>query len=145
MARYFAGEVIEVQGWGGNRLNPTIDFEDVATVNLRFEKGTVGNMTNTSNVRTGRYALELMGADFHVQINYSANRLTGHIGDDKLDIGGGETGYALQVVRFIDAVKSGNRALIRSDYEDGVKSLALTLAANESLQTGESIEVPKIS
>lgn len=40
---------------------------------------------------------------------------------------------------FIEAVKTGNRSLIRSDYSDGAKTLALTLAANRSLETGEVV------
>lgn len=40
---------------------------------------------------------------------------------------------------FIDAVKTGNQSAIRSPYEDACKSLALTLACNESIRTGKEV------
>jgi len=42
---------------------------------------------------------------------------------------------------FLDAVKSGDPSKIRSPYSDACKSLALTLACNESLFTGKVIEL----
>ena len=40
---------------------------------------------------------------------------------------------------FLDAVKSGDPAKIRSPYADACKSLALTLACNESIRTGKEV------
>ncbi|MFR3483082.1 MAG: Gfo/Idh/MocA family protein [Clostridia bacterium] len=42
---------------------------------------------------------------------------------------------------FIDAVLSGDPSKIRSPYEDAVRSLAFTLACNESLDTGLPVKV----
>ncbi len=43
---------------------------------------------------------------------------------------------------FVDAVDgSGDPALIRSDYADGLKSLAVTLAMNESARTGQVVRL----
>jgi len=144
LARYFCGEVTEVHGWGGSRLNPAIDFEDVTTVNLRFANGTVGNVTSTSLVRTGRYTLELLGADWHLILEGAANRMRGHIGGETVEFQAAESGYYIQVERFIRAVRENKPEMIRSDFADGVRSLALTLAANESMQTGDAIQVPHI-
>jgi myo-inositol 2-dehydrogenase/D-chiro-inositol 1-dehydrogenase len=40
---------------------------------------------------------------------------------------------------FLDAVKTNNQSLVRSPYADACKSLALTLACNESIATGKEI------
>jgi predicted dehydrogenase len=40
---------------------------------------------------------------------------------------------------FLDAVKTNNPKLVRSPYADACKSLALTLACNESIATGKEI------
>jgi predicted dehydrogenase len=40
---------------------------------------------------------------------------------------------------FIDAIKTGDPSLIKSPYADACRSLALTLACNESLATGREI------
>ena len=42
---------------------------------------------------------------------------------------------------FIDAVKTGNPAKIRSPYADACKSLALTLACNQSIATGLPVDL----
>ncbi|MEG1427580.1 MAG: hypothetical protein RSC76_07825, partial [Oscillospiraceae bacterium] len=39
---------------------------------------------------------------------------------------------------FIDAVKTGDRYQIKSPYEDAVKTLQVTLLANESMASGEA-------
>jgi len=40
---------------------------------------------------------------------------------------------------FIDAVRSGDTSAIRSPYEDALKTLALCLACNESIETGKVV------
>ncbi|MBT3267689.1 Gfo/Idh/MocA family oxidoreductase [Candidatus Poribacteria bacterium] len=145
LARSFCGEAAQAHGWGGAALNPRIDFEDVTTVNIRFEGGAVGAMTSTSNVRTGKYSLELIGNDFHLTLNYGANRMAGHVGEETVEYEAAESGYYIQVERFIRAVREGDASLNRSDYADAARSLALTLAANETLRTGQVVDVPKIA
>jgi hypothetical protein len=48
-----------------------------------------------------------------------------------------KTGQSIDRV-FVDAVKSGNDSKIRSPYSDAVRSLAVSLAMNES---GKSCKV----
>ena len=40
---------------------------------------------------------------------------------------------------FIDAIKTGDGSLVRSPYQDGLKSLKLAFAANRSMETGETV------
>ena len=40
---------------------------------------------------------------------------------------------------FIEAIRTGDPSLIRSDYRDGLISCAVTLAMNESAQTGQPV------
>ena len=42
---------------------------------------------------------------------------------------------------FLDAIKSGDPSAIRSPYSDAVKSLRLTLACNDSINTGKVIDL----
>jgi hypothetical protein len=42
---------------------------------------------------------------------------------------------------FLEAIRSGDGSRIRSSYADAVKSLAVSLAANESYQTGKPVAV----
>ena len=145
-ARYFCGEAERVQGWGTDHLNPSIDFEDSATVNILFENGVCGNITSTSIAhRTGLYSLQLIGDGFHLNLNYGGNHMSGNADGNAVDFRAQESGYYIQVERFVRAVRDGETDLIRSDFEDGLKSLALTLAANDALRSGNIEEVPKIN
>jgi len=52
----------------------------------------------------------------------------------------GDAGYLCDRT-FIDAVLSGDASQIRSPYEDAVKTLAFTLACNQSMDTGSPVTV----
>lgn len=45
---------------------------------------------------------------------------------------------------FLDAVKNNQPELIRSPYADACKSLALTLACNQSIQSGQAIDLSQV-
>jgi hypothetical protein len=42
---------------------------------------------------------------------------------------------------FVDAVRLNDPSLIRSNYDDAVRTLAVTLAADESARTGQPVDV----
>lgn len=44
---------------------------------------------------------------------------------------------------FIEAVISGDGSKIRSPYRDALKSVAFTMACNESMATGKSVRIPQ--
>ena len=68
--------------------------------------------------------------------------MQGNIEGKAIDYDGEEEGYYRQVEHFIKAVETENQGIIRSDYADAVKTLAVTIAANKSLESGkvESVE-----
>jgi hypothetical protein len=49
--------------------------------------------------------------------------------------------YLRESEAFLEAIRTGNRSLIRSDYSDGVRTLAVTLAADESGRMGAVVTV----
>lgn len=56
-------------------------------------------------------------------------------------IQGEESIFSIEDRAFIDAVKSGNRNGIRTDYADGLKTAEVALAANRSMETGEPVRL----
>jgi len=48
---------------------------------------------------------------------------------------------ALEDEIFIEAVKNNDPSRIKSDYSDGLKTLEVTLAANESMEKKEIISL----
>lgn len=51
----------------------------------------------------------------------------------------GEEQTGIQDNIFLDAVRTGDRSKLRTDYHDAVKSMKLCMACNESIETGKTI------
>jgi predicted dehydrogenase len=142
LLRYLMGEVVEAHAYGHTGIAPDIaDFEDSTTVNLRFASGGVGNVVSTcaANAPEG-FALELSGRDLYLKLVMDT-QLRGSIEGESLSFDGQETGYFRQVEQFLRAVEAKDQSLVRSSYADAMKTLAVTLAADHSLDTGEVEQV----
>jgi myo-inositol 2-dehydrogenase/D-chiro-inositol 1-dehydrogenase len=50
---------------------------------------------------------------------------------------GEEAGYFRQIAEFLEAVRTRDQSRVRSSYADALRTLAVTDAANRSLQTGQ--------
>jgi predicted dehydrogenase len=138
LLRHFLGEVDEVHAFGHRGAGADIaDFEDSTVCNLRFSSGAVGNVTSTCVSRAAEgFAVELSGRDLHLRLTLDT-RLIGQIDGEPIEYTGEETGYYRQVEYFLRAVRQKDPSLVRSFYSDAVRTLALTLAVNRSLQSGE--------
>jgi len=68
-------------------------------------------------------------------------KLTGRVFGSNVDYTGAERGYFRQVKRFLEAVEKRDQSLVLTDYADGVKTLAVTLAANLSMRSGQAVRV----
>jgi predicted dehydrogenase len=145
LLRLFMGEVEAVQAFGHLGGDKDLaDFEDSTTVNVHFKSGAVGNVVSTSISRAAEgFAAEFSGKDVFARLLFD-NQLSGWIDGDPIDYTGDEEGYRRQVEVFLRAVKEKNQALLRSPYEDAVRTLAVTLAATRSLQTGKIEPVPHV-
>ena len=136
LLRYFFGDVFEVLAFGKKEVQFT-DFDDCTTCNMKFSSGAVGNVTSTCVARAeGGFATELVGNDIYLKLTHDT-KLQGNIEGNTIDYEGKESGYYRQIENFIKAVKTENQEMIRTDYADAVKTLAVTIAANKSLETGK--------
>jgi hypothetical protein len=99
-----------------------------------FASGAVGNISNTCILEGyGRSSLRVMAKGFTLEIFW--NKLTWASTEGPGEFEQTENGYLGEDIAFIEAIK-GNRRLVNSDYADGVKTLAVTLAANLSAAEG---------
>jgi len=142
MARYLCGEITEVQAFGTQQVMdevyPDFDIWDAATANLQFANGAVGTISNTCMVHTwGESSLRVMAHDFTVRI--LGNSLTWTDKEGEGEYLKEVDGYQGEDDAFVAAVKTGDRSLIHSDYADAVRTLAVTVATNESVQTGGQV------
>ena len=142
LIRYFLGDVANVHAYGIKGVSEDIaDFEECTVCNLQFESGAVGNITSTCVARAhDNFATELIGDDIYLKLTHDLG-LRGQIGGEGIDYTGTEAGYFRQVEQFIKAVDANDQGLVLSSYADAAKSLAVTLAANRSLETGEVEQV----
>ena len=142
LIRYFLGDVTSVHAYGIKGVsNGIADFEECTVCNMQFESGAVGSITSTCVARAHEnFATELVGDDLYLKLTHDLG-LRGQIGGEGVDYTGTEAGYFRQVEQFINAVDANDQGLVLSSYADAVKTLAVTLAANRSLETRQVEQV----
>jgi len=133
--RYLCGEVVEVRALRASRELTHIDCADVHAVQLIFESGALGDLTTLWAYDPNDWSMTNV-----VHISFD-DRILRWCADGSTLLGGDEPqtleGQDKSIERvFVDAVRSGDRSQILSDYDDGVRSLALALAVNQSAEQG---------
>ncbi len=129
---------------GQDGVSEEYDTDDHSTAVIRFENNVTATLVSGCyskgiRPRCGLYiALDDMVLDYRLR-----NNLIISTPEYTLDIPRRVDQTAILDRAFIDAVRTGDRSLIRSDYEDALKSLRLAFAANRSMETGEVIYFDK--
>jgi len=138
LLRYFLGDVTEVQAFGLKGVSGDIaDFDECTVCNLHFANGAAGNVTSTCVAGAPEgFAAELVGDNLYIKLVLDM-QLRGSIDGQNVDYTGAESGYFRQVEQFVKAVEQNDQSLVLSNYADAAKTLAVTLAANRSLETGK--------
>jgi len=138
LLRYFLGDVTEAQAFGLKNISGDIaDFEECTVCNLHFASGAVGNVTSTCVARASEgFAAELVGDNLYIKLVLDT-QLRASIDGQNVDYTGTESGYFRQIEQFLKAVDQNDQSLVLSNYADAVKTVAVTLAANRSLETGK--------
>jgi len=144
MARYLFGEITHVQAAGRTGLMthvPDYDVEDASAVTCYFKSGLVATIFSGCFLSVGnKCGIDIWTRDAYIEyrertalkIVEKSATLEAKVGND--------FGFA-EDRTFIDAVKKGDPTLVRSSYPDSVKSLAVSLAANEAMATGAKVKV----
>jgi predicted dehydrogenase len=148
LLRYLAGEATEVFAYAANGFNKGVlnyTMDDAAVVNIKLKGGGVANLMAGSasnadggvwlNVYGTRNAARFTGWEHHAVIKRADDPLTETTIKGEPDI------FAVEDRAFLDAVKSGDRSGIRSSFADAVKTLEISVAANESIATGKPVAV----
>ena len=142
MMRYMGGEVATVYAMQANRFLKETDCPDANSVALQFESGAVGSLTATwaysgnwsnANVLDLLYEGELL--------NWNPSRVL--VQEDGEWVDKTESSPTIDEV-FVDAVRSSDASSILSPYSDAVKTLAISLAANQSAQENKPVAISEI-
>lgn len=142
LSRYLLGEVTQVYAAYANREMHNIvegtSVPDTGSVLLQFESGAIGTISNTCLLNQGYMTgLDILTRDLVLEVR--GNSLTERIGKKTIVQKNETNPYLEEDQAFIEAVKTGNRQLIHSDYKDAFKTHLVTMAANESAASGKPV------
>ena len=145
-ARYFAGDVATVSAAAGHRLVRHLegmDIDDVSSVLLTFESGAIGQIASTcgSVPSYGTAGLTIFAEGLVVEILGTTGvriRWPGRL--EELQRSNFSI-FRAEDEAFVRAVETGDRSLVRSTFADAVKTLAVTLAADESVASGSMVHI----
>jgi len=147
LIRYLCGEVSSIHCYGAKgfiQLTSTYDTEDASGVLIQLESGAVASVISSwsSGLEHSIY-LRLFGPDIYIEFDdwEFDTKIIMRERSYPLEIPGEKNIFAIEDRAFIDAVKYNDPSGILSDYEDGVRSLELSFAANESLETGKPVHI----
>jgi len=139
LARYLVGEIVEVFTFSQNNPallhHPDGDIAVADVVCLKFANGAVGVITNTNGLHApGEVGLKVYTPERVVEVSWG--RMVETEPNRKEEYYSRDNPYLRESEAFLEAIRTGNQSLIRSDYSDGVRTLAATLAADEAGRTG---------
>ena len=152
LMRFLLGEIKEVSARHTSRQLHQIDCPDVHCVTFEFDSGVLGSLTTT-------WALDPLDWSNSNILHVLYDQSMLHLARDTLTITervevqeNGETHAQMQPRSqtapgpnidqvFVEAVRCGDGAAIRSDYGDAVKTLAVCLAAFEAGQSRETVQL----
>jgi predicted dehydrogenase len=150
LMRYLGGEVTRVYSAGALRALkdvPGLDIFDVATTTLHFASGAIGSIANTSILGSGTAngvpnGVHVLAHDLRVEV-WGTNLKVVSPGCTEEHRYSGNP-MMTEDEAFVEAVARRDPARVRSPYADAAKTLAVTLAAEESARTGKIVDVPKL-
>ena len=142
MMRYLFGEPVNVFATGVKHDKfggLPHDVEDHSSAIINFKNGVTVNLISGCYAKgCSKIGFEIFTPNFRIEYKWGeALRVTS--GDRTEEIRISTDHHVPALKTFIEAVRSGERFEIRSDYDDALATLKLTLAINESMETGELV------
>lgn len=142
LARYLCGEIDEVYAAYSRRdLEEMLDFNgyDVGAVTVKFANGAIGAMSNSCMLNISyTVGLHIITRDLVLEIHGDLKAV--EAGHTQVFTGGSPPMFE-ENKAFINAIKTGDRSFVLADYADAARTLAVTLACNESAEKGAPVKV----
>ncbi|MDQ2798584.1 MAG: Gfo/Idh/MocA family oxidoreductase [Armatimonadota bacterium] len=146
VVRFLFGDAEEVFAYGATGFNkdiPGYDIDDAATVAIRFRNGGIANLMSSVSSNAGG------GVHLHVHsltANYDFSGWEHSLiirkqGQEPEEIKGEDNIFGIEDTAFLNAVRTGDKSGVLSTYPDAAKTLAISVAANQSIATGKPVAV----
>lgn len=139
--RYLLGDVKSVSASAAFGLMSEVEnynIEDASAVTLTLKSGAVGTIFSAcylTNSGAGKSGLEVYCRESRVEYRLRKSVTYHEKRETRERLLGNQHGFDCDRT-FIEAVQSGDPGRVRSPYADASKSLAVVLAADESLKNG---------
>ncbi len=149
LLRHLVGEVRTVYMAAATRINalerPDYDIHDVYSLALTFADGAVGSLASNF-VAAGGAPPDARGLHLFCDgLTLSLGEGLRAIWADRVEETPADPDpIAAEDRAFVRAVAEGRPELIRSDYANAVRTLAVTIAADRSARTGRPVDVPAL-
>jgi predicted dehydrogenase len=141
LVRYVLGDIKSIYALGSNRAttrSSEVTVNDTLNVAMEFNSGLGGTHNHSWAVSKNVQTVEFYCRDARLTLDLRDNSLCGDIRGMNVEYRPGDDCYVTELKRFLQAVRTGDNAPIRSTYADAVKTLAVCVAANQSTQTGKA-------
>lgn len=145
LLRSFLGEVESVYATGSAGLYAEVEgyeIEDASSATLRFQSGAVATVLSSDLVPGYDVYVKLFARDRTVEIRSGSLRVVeaGHV--EEFTWRPPHSMHFVEDEAFIHAVESRDRSLIRSTFADGLRTLEVTLAINQSIASHDRVRLP---
>ncbi|MHB8994046.1 MAG: Gfo/Idh/MocA family protein [Armatimonadota bacterium] len=144
MVRYLFGEIKSVHAVSSKGLMkdvPKYNIEDATAVNLQFKSGLCGTIFSACCLSIGKNGIDIWSKEalyeYTERISLKIKRANK---EEHLYPTVDDYGQKIDEA-FIAAIKKNDQSLLKSSYADAAKSLAVVLAANQSMETGQAVKL----
>ncbi|MBS7648554.1 Gfo/Idh/MocA family oxidoreductase [Candidatus Bathyarchaeota archaeon] len=149
LARFLCGEVEEVHAYPARGFNrnvaPEYNIEDASVVNMKFVRGAVGSFwaSCSSNGGGGGVTLSIYaGKTTALFSGWEHNLRLLRLNKEPLEVPGEPNIFEIEDYAFIEAVRLNDPTKVLCTYDDGLKTMEVTIAANMSMEAGKPIRLP---
>ena len=148
MMRVLCGEIESAYAVGGTLLSDDVEGIDIFDVNACTVKlangapGIIGNSTAAPQARDlyPGHQVNVVAKDLVLSVQTHKTTVRRPDAEPEEFTSSDDITYLINE-SFIDAVRAGNQGTIRCDYADALKSFAVTVACQQSAETGKVVEI----
>ncbi len=144
LLRFLCGEVVEVYAAYGQRvMHEKVEgttVADVGTVTMKLENGAVATISNTCLLPVGHH----VGLDLYTDqgvLEIRGGSLKDIRPNQVTEYRNPSNPYHVEDEAFIHALRTGDASKILSPYADALATHAVTVAANESAESGQPVKL----
>ncbi|MEM7533067.1 MAG: Gfo/Idh/MocA family oxidoreductase [Chloroflexota bacterium] len=148
LMRVLCGEIVSAYAVGATQFSgdvPNLDIFDMNACTVRFANGAPGIIGNSCAAPAGAtvfppHLVHVVAPDMVLSVNEKKTTIQ-HTGQDAEEVERAEDDNYLMNLAFINGVRSGRQDGILCDFDDAAQTLAVTLACQQSAESGQPVEL----